>query len=372
VVTDGVYPFFKGGKEMRSHQLLRHVSGPAATVDIFTMHWWDGPRTTSVDGVGMHAICRPWPMYSGERRSITQALMFAVACARLLAVRADVVDVDHMPYLHLLPMKAICRLRGIPMVVTWHEWWGATYWRSYLGPAGAVAARLERYVATLADRLVVETDETATRLVASGIDRGTITVLPLGIDLDAIASATPDRRRYDVICVGRLIGHKGVHLLLEALGELDTRGRPVRCAVVGEGPELERLTDLAARLGLSDRVDFLGRLETHDAVYALMKSATVLVSPSTREGFGLAVAEALACGTQVVTTDHADNNARQLVRDGITGHLCPPTASGVARAIERALGGPLPRHQVRDGAAALGWRSVADDLSAIYSAAAPR
>jgi glycosyltransferase involved in cell wall biosynthesis len=370
LVTDGVYPFFKGGKEMRSHQLLRHMTGSTAQIQVFTMHWWDGPRTTSVDGVGMRAICRPWSMYAGERRSITQALMFAVACTRLVAVRADVVDVDHMPYLHLLPLKAICRLRGIPMVVTWHEWWGASYWRTYLGPAGMVGARLERYVAGLADRLIVETDETASRLVASGIDPGAISVLPLGIDLDAIAAAPPDRRRYDVVCVGRLIAHKGVHVLLEALAELAGRGRTVRCAVVGEGPELDRLTGLAERLGLADHIDFLGRLEGHDSVYSLMKSATVVASPTTREGYGLAVAEALACGTQVVTTDHPDNHARHLVRDGVTGHLCAPTVQGLAGALDRALASPFCRDDVRAGAAALGWGSVAHDLGAIYAAAA--
>ena len=78
VVTDGIYPYFKGGKEVRFHQLLRRLAGPEVEIDVFTMHWWDGPRDRQEDGLSLHAICRNWCMYAGERRSVLQALMFAL------------------------------------------------------------------------------------------------------------------------------------------------------------------------------------------------------------------------------------------------------------------------------------------------------
>ena len=110
----------------------------------------------------------------------------------------------------------------------------------------------------------------------------------------------------------------------------------------GRGRRNNQLVRLADRLGLGADVDFLGRLESQESVFALIKSATVFALPTTREGFGIAVAEALACGTQVVTTDHDDNQARHLVEDGVTGYLCGPTAGSLADALERALACPLP------------------------------
>ena len=258
VVTDGIYPYFKGGKEVRFHQLLRRLAGAEVEIDVFTMHWWDGPPDRQEDGVSLHAICRKWCMYSGERRSLVQAVMFALACTRLLTVEADVIDADHMPYLQLLPLKVISRLRGIPLIVTWHEWWGETYWRSYLGRAGHLAARLERFVASLADCLIVPTEQTAESMTAAGVERDTIAVLPSGIDSDAIALVGPARRCYDILFVGRLLNHKGADMLLGALKELrDRNNREVSCAIVGEGPEKPQLDQLVHRLGLSTDVDRL-------------------------------------------------------------------------------------------------------------------
>ena len=264
-------------------------------------------------------------------------------------------------------MKVISRLRGIPLVVTWHEWWGETYWRSYLGRPGHIAARLERFVVSLADCLIVPTEQTADSMTAAGVDRDTIAVLPSGIDTDAIALVGPARRRYDIVFVGRLLNHKGAGMLLEALKELwERNARQVSCAIVGEGPERPQLDQLVHQLGLSTDVEFLGRLESQESVFALIKSATVFALPTTREGFGIAVAEALACGTQVVTTDHHDNQARHLIEDGVTGFLCDPTVDSLADALERALSCPLPTEQVR-GRALPGWQTLADDLGTIYT-----
>jgi len=371
VVTDGLYPYFKGGKEVRFHQLLGRLAGPDVQIDVFTMHWWDGPRDRRENGVSLHAICRKWSMYAGERRSLIQALMFALACTRLITVEADVIDADHMPYLQLLPLKVVSRLRGIPLIVTWHEWWGQTYWRSYLGRLGQMAAHIERFVVSLADCLIVPTEQTATRMTAAGVDRETIAVLPSGIDTDAIALVSPAQRCYDIVFVGRLLHHKGADMLLEALKELRERGdRRVSCAIVGEGPEKPQLEQLVHRLGLSADVEFLGRLESQESVFALIKSATVFALPTTREGFGIAVAEALACGTQVVTTDHDDNHARHLIENGVTGYLCDPTVGSLADALEKALSCPLSTEQVR-GSAMPGWQSVADRLGAIYVSLVP-
>ena len=84
-------------------------------------------------------------------------------------------------------------------------------------------------------------------------------------------------------------------------------------------------------------MEFREDIETNDEVYGLMKTARVFASPSTREGFGVAVLEALACGVPVVTTSHPENLSRLLVEEGGAGQLCEPDPASLAAAIRRAL-----------------------------------
>ncbi len=367
VVTDGFYPWFKGGKEVRFHELLTRVAAKGVAIDVYTMQWWDGPRDRQEGSLRLHAICGNRPMYAGERRSLVQAVIFAVACLRLVTVEADVIDADHMPYLQIFPLWVVCWIRGIPLVLTWHEWWGAAYWRSYLGPIGILAAGVERLVARLADQLVVAAEGTAERMVAAGIPPRRIVVLPSGVHAGEIAGAPSSQTSYDVLYVGRLLEHKGVDVLVQGLAELAKGGVVLRCGIVGEGPQRGALEAAVLRLGLQGHVDFLGRLETKQEVFGLIKSAGVFVLPSRREGFGIVVAEALACGTPVVTTDHVDNLSRHLVNDGITGCLAAPTPGGLAAALIRALDTVGRGDALRASAAIRDWDELALDLVGVYS-----
>ena len=81
----------------------------------------------------------------------------------------------------------------------------------------------------------------------------------------------------------------------------------------------KRLGVLAQKLNLEKNIKFLGLLEDHDDVYAIIKSSKVFVLPSAREGFGIVVIEANACGIPVITVDHKDNAARDLIEEGKNG-----------------------------------------------------
>ena len=142
--------------------------------------------------------------------------------------------------------------------------------------------------------------------------------IPNGVDTSRFFPAT---RREDGTCellfVGRLAPQKGVHILLHALA-LIPEGWRLRIA--GDGPERERLSALAATLGLADRVRFLGWTQ-RDALPELYRSADIFVFPSYDEGMPNVVLEALASGLPIVATRIAGND--QLVTDGENGALVP-------------------------------------------------
>ena len=366
LVSDGLYPFFAGGKEVRLWELARRLAPCEVALEVHTMRWWaDGESVPEWQGIPLRAVCRRWEMYTGPRRSIWQAVMFALGSLRLAATRADVVDADHMPYLHLPPLWLVSRLKRVPLVVTWHEWWGSDYWAEYLGPIGRVSAAIEKLSARCADHIVVDSPETLERLRRQGILPERMSLVPLGADLESIAAVPPAASHWDILYAGRLLRHKRVDVLLDAIALLRGEGREVRCMVVGSGPEEDRLKEKAAGLGLTG-VSFARALPQQADVWALMKSSRVFAYPSIREGFGLALLEAQAAGATVVTTDHPDNHGRLLIDHGSTGYLCGNGPEDLAATLALALDSPARPDDLEAHVGSYSWGPRAEQLAAVY------
>jgi glycosyltransferase involved in cell wall biosynthesis len=188
------------------------------------------------------------------------------------------------------------------------------------------------------DQLIAASDQTAARLRVILGDRASISVVPNGIDLEGIRNSHPDAARVDLVTVGRLLPHKNVDMLLDSLALLRASGLPVTCRVIGDGPMREALHAQARKLGIEAAVDFQHDVWEQKDVYALMKAARVAVFPTTREGFGIAVLEAIACDLPVVTTSAPDNLAQYLVLRSAIGVVCAPTADAIADALRPMLG----------------------------------
>lgn len=341
VVTDAIAPYHRGGKEQRYLELTRRLAG-RAEVHVYTMKWWHGDRVRQDGGVTYHAISPLMPLYSGTRRSIWQATVFAICCLRLLTRRFDVIEADHMPYIPLLSLKLVALVRRSRLVVTWHECWGRDYWRSYLGTRGRIGWMCERVATRLPNMIIAASPGTATRLRAVTRDRIPVIVAPNGIDLEAIDTVDRAPDAAEIIAVGRLLPHKRIDLLLGAMAILQADGHILNAQVVGTGPQLARLSEQARALGVQDAVTFRQDVRTQEALFGLLKGAKVAVFPSEREGFGIAVLEALACGIPVITTSAPDNLARHLVAGSPAGGIvCEPTASALAGTIAAVLDGSV-------------------------------
>jgi glycosyltransferase involved in cell wall biosynthesis len=138
------------------------------------------------------------------------------------------------------------------------------------------------------------------------------------------------------LCAGRLTTVKGVDVLLDAMARLDARGVETTLTIAGDGPARADLEAQAAPFG--DRVSFAGWLGEDDTAQA-MRDADLLVMPSVwPEPFGLVGIEAAALGLPAVAFDVG--GIPDWLTAGVTGELAPgdpPSAPGLAAAIERAL-----------------------------------
>jgi len=165
-----------------------------------------------------------------------------------------------------------------------------------------------------------------------------------GIDSRAVRDrfALPDAGTRWLVTVARLQRHKGMDTVIAALPAILARAPDVRYAVAGAGPDRERLEKLTHKLGLADRVRFLGGVSDQD-LPALYNLASVYVGASRRserlgvEGFGISLVEASACGLPVVAGN--SGGIPDAVQDGETGFLVPPEdPAAFADAICRLLG----------------------------------
>jgi len=135
-----------------------------------------------------------------------------------------------------------------------------------------------------------------------------------------------------VVTVGRLQPQKRQELAIAALAELPE----VTLAVLGEGPERERLAALAAQLGVADRVRLVG---TRPDARAILGAADVVLTTSDWEGLPLVLLEAMMSGTPIVAT--AVRGVRELLRHDVDAVLCPPgDVSAIADGLATVLADP--------------------------------
>ncbi|MGH9918334.1 MAG: glycosyltransferase, partial [Nitrososphaerales archaeon] len=316
MVSDALYPWHKGGKEIRYLHLLKGLPHHDMDVVVYSMKWWTEPPETQVYPFGTltyRAICPRVAMYRGSRRSMLQAILFAVSTLRLVIRRFDVIEADQMPYLQIVPLRLVAWIKRVPLIITWHEVLGPEGWRTYIGRVGGAAAAVERTCIRLPDRIVVVTASIADKLVELGADRARVDVVPNPLDFDQLFAATAHPSAPELLFVGRLIGHKQANVAIEALRILADRRVDVRLGLVGVGPEELTLRRQVENLGLSARVTFYGAIEDQQEVWELIRGSRILLAPSVREGFGLTVAESLALGTPVVCVSHPENESSKLV-----------------------------------------------------------
>jgi len=367
-VSDAIYPYNKGGKEKRIYEISTRLAKRGHNVHVYCMKWWKEKETHRIENeVHLHAISRYYPLYSGKRRSIKEAVMFAFACFKLIREDFDVIDVDHMPYFVLFSTKVVCILKRTKLIASWNEVWGRKYWNEYLRGLGNIAYFIEKLSVLMPDRIISISEHTTNKLKNDLLSKKDIITISIGVDFEKIKKIHASSEKSDIIFAGRLLSHKNVDVLIKSIAVLNENCPGIKCLIIGDGSEKKNLEVLTQKLNLEKNIKFLGFLENHDDIYALMKSSKVFVLPSTREGFGIVVIEANACGIPVITINHKDNAARDLIEEGKNGFLCQLDEKGIAKNIMKAIKNRNRMKQACTNSARLhDWDNLMKKLEEVY------
>jgi glycosyltransferase involved in cell wall biosynthesis len=309
------------------------------------------PRYPVIPRFGM--TLAPLLLYLAARRSV----------ARLLADghRFDVIDA-HYFYPDGVAAILLGRRFRLPVTIT------ARGTDINLIPQYALPRRMIRWAARNAAHMITVCQALKDSLVGLGVDAARVTVLRNGVDLQMFRPGDRDlqRRRYDLdgptlISVGHLIERKGHDLAIGALPSLPG----MRLLIAGEGPEHGALEILATRLGVADRVRFLGR-RPHEELADLYGAADALVLASSREGWANVLLEAMACGTPVVASDVW--GTPEVVAVPEAGRLMRARTSEALAEAVNALFADLPsRAATRAYAERFSWDATSAGQKAIFS-----
>jgi glycosyltransferase involved in cell wall biosynthesis len=346
IAYDCLYPVQHGGGERVYRRMAELFVDRGSRVTYVTRADWpaDAPPPAPFDLV---SVWRGEISDPTGTRTTASAVAFAFGLFRYFLRHRrdhDVVIVAALPVLNVFAVRLALLGSRTTLVVDWLEVWPARKWRSYAGAlTGTVAWLLQRMAVGIGDILTVNSSFTRDRLRRY---RRNATPVVLGlVDLvgaDPAATSSPPAQPV-VLFVGRHIADKRLDALPAALRFARDRVPGLRLRVVGSGPETPALRAAAEAAGVSDAVEFLGRVDD-ETLRELFRGASVLVNPSEREGFGLVVAEAASAGTPSVVVAGPDNAAAELVRGGVNGEVAasvdgPVLGAALVRVIE--AGRPL-------------------------------
>lgn len=262
-----------------------------------------------------------------------------------------------------------------PVVALVHHLFGATIFEETNPLFGSYLWLTERPLARVyrGSRFIAVSPSTAEDLVARGVARGRIAIVPNGLPELAWDSflSLPKADEPLFVYLGRIKRYKRLELTLEAFARLLPGHPRARLAIAGEGSHRRALERHAARLGLDGRVDFPGWIED-DAKWRLLRRAWALLYPSPKEGWGISSLEAQRVGTIAIVSDAP--GLRDTVIDRETGHVVPHAdVEALTSAMHEVIDRPAERRAMEDRAvrraAAFSWERSTDDTLAVLETA---
>jgi len=274
-------------------------------------------------------------------------------------------------HLNKLPFCASLYTRT-PIVAVAHHLFGWTAFHQVPIPVAMMVIGSERLIPWLyrGRPMVAVSPSTRDDLIGRGVPAEQIVVIPNGLDHTRYVPGPQPAQTPTVLVFGRIEPYKRIDLVLHAMQRVSARVPAARLIVVGSGRGLEALRRLAADLGLTERITFTGFVDELTKVQHIQQAA-VVANTSEKEGWGLTILEANACGVPTVASDVP--GLRDAVVPGETGVLVAHgNVEQLAATLERLLTSDSERQRLAAGARAwsmqFSWDRSTDQLVTLIEA----
>ena len=307
------------------------------------------------------SVSAEWQRYfslpTGFGLSTAGAFAFARIVGRVRALnRVQPVDLIHahapLPAGHAAML--LSTELNLPYVVSVHGL-DAFSTEQVKGRSGQWCARIARRVYQRSKRVIC-ISEAVREAVLQGMGNGCRTsVVYNGVDPKVFSPAESSKAEdLRLLSVGNLIPIKGHDVLLRAFTQIAPEFPSLTLDVIGDGPERKRLNQLAHELGVSNRVQLLGR-QSRQKVTEAMRRCTVFALPSSYEGLGCVYLEAMSSGRPAIAC--RGQGISEIIRQGVNGFLVGP---GNDKELALVLGMLLRDEQKRQNIGAAARDAILD------------
>lgn len=328
LILNSEYPPIGGGAGNASANIARFLTILGHEVTVLTSRFKDLPHQEQKDNLVVIRI--PALRRRQDRTSALELIIFMISASfwtlRLIVRRDDSRSIHHLrPDATLaffgVPAGAVALflkvIHKIPYVISLRGG-DVPGFRPYdFGTYHKLITPVLRIIWANASAIVANSNGLRD-LALKFYSRFEIPIIPNGVDLELYKTDAGDNSSPCLFSVGRLVYQKGLDLAMYALSglkELDWEWR-----IAGDGPQMDLLKLLAVKLGIHDRVQFLG-WQSREQLVVQYRWSNLFIFPSRQEGMPNAVLEAMASGLPVIASRIA--GSEELVVDGETGILVP-------------------------------------------------
>lgn len=305
-----------GGAELYTHQVAMRWARGGHEVTLFTSRYSDSIHEEDKDGVRIVRMGNTSTAYLGAPRFF--------AAQRRKGIKYDVV----IDAINTVPFFSELYAKGPLLVALVYQLTGEIFLKEFSHAIGHLLYALERrsylpWYLKRAERVVTLSDSTKAELVevCPELELGKVCVVPPGVDHDHFAPGSKSDEPL-LLFMNRFVKYKQPEHAIIAMKEVSTRIPNARLIMVGTIASTSYADDLRRLVrtnGLESKVTFLLSKPFASGKVSLLQRAWVHILPSLKEGFGISILEAGACGTP--TVGYNVSGVRDAVNDGKTGIL---------------------------------------------------
>jgi glycosyltransferase involved in cell wall biosynthesis len=344
-----------GGAEVHFDEIFSRLAARGFPVTLICAGFPGASRRTTIRGIDVVRVGNRYTYYARGPAAYRRIERSLVGPGILIE------DLNKLPFYGPLYAR-------LPILAIVHHLFGTTAFRQVSLPVASVTYLTELGIPRIYRRVPMVAVSPSTRddLIARGVAAEQITMIPNGLDHERYSPVmTPPGRT--ILSLGRVEPYKRIDIAVAAMAKVVANVPEARLLIVGRGEALAGLERQVARLGLTGVVQFRGFVSEEEKV-GLYRGARVFVNPSEKEGWGLTVLEANACGVPAVASDVP--GLRDSVLHEETGILVPHgDVDACAGALQRVLTDDGTWERLRYGAlrwaAHYTWDVVTDQMQTV-------
>jgi len=289
MLSELFYPYLLGGAERRYYEIAIRLA-KKHSVTVYSLRFDGYESKEEHKGVEIIRIGSSHPL---DKRSMPALATYFPALLKAITERSDIIDANQGISSFVGAFKSLIKT---PIVATFHDlYWNQ--WNEYFPfPFSSLGKSMEFTWSKIPyNAVIANSPATATKLNYLGFKN--IETIPSGVDIKFIRRIKSRKRKNTIVYVGRLVKYKNVDVLIRSVKQISEEIDDVKLNIIGSGPEEFYLRNLAKELKID--AEFFGFVSEKEK-FRIIKSAEVLVNPSSVEGLGLVLIESMAAGVPIV------------------------------------------------------------------------